>query len=438
MQADKTTIHDLAIFHRDEQQSIFHHFDCTTTVGGKAWFHHLLAYPLSDLAKIEQTQSMLRIIIANQDKWPASITNGTIMVVEKFYESQIEAVPKHPSAVSAFLYKATHAADYAVIRFSIVQFIHFFTGLQQLITHFRNDTTPPIFENILGQLTALTSRPLVQAMMKWPVGKVLSPIDNLAFAHYLLYHYKEQTRRLVDIFHQLDAYHGMAVATDKFCLSFPEIKKTDQPFVHAKSLYHPLLQKAVAYDVTLQPDGNFLFLTGANMAGKSTFIKAVGVSVYLAHTGMGVPAESLQLSLFDGLISNIQVEDNIAKGESYFYNEVQRIKKTIEKINDGQNWLVMIDELFKGTNVQDAMKCSTAVIEGLRKMQHTLFILSTHLYEIGEGLRQYPNIRFCYFETDTANGKLGFSYQLKDGISNDRLGYLILKREGVVEMLEGL
>jgi DNA mismatch repair protein MutS len=142
--------------------------------------------------------------------------------------------------------------------------------------------------------------------------------------------------------------------------------------------------------------------------------------------------------LFDGLLSNIQVEDNITRGESYFFNEVQRIKKTIEKINDGRNWLILIDELFKGTNVQDAMKCSTAVIEGLRKMKNALFILSTHLYEIGDGLKQYPNIKFNYFETLIKDGQLEFSYQLKEGISNDRLGYLILKREGVVNMLENL
>jgi DNA mismatch repair ATPase MutS len=153
---------------------------------------------------------------------------------------------------------------------------------------------------------------------------------------------------------------------------------------------------------------------------------------------MGVPATGLHLSLFDGLLSNIQVEDNITKGESYFFNEVQRIKKTINKINDGRNWLILIDELFKGTNVQDAMKCSTVVVEGLRKMQNALFILSTHLYEIGEGLMQFPNIQFRYFETSVNEDQLIFNYQLKTGISNDRLGYLILKREGVVNMLEKL
>jgi DNA mismatch repair ATPase MutS len=117
---------------------------------------------------------------------------------------------------------------------------------------------------------------------------------------------------------------------------------------------------------------------------------------------------------------------------------VKRVKKTIEKINDGRNWLILIDELFKGTNVQDAMKCSTIVIEGLRKLKNALFILSTHLYEIGDELRQYQNIKFSYFETKIDDGQLVFSYQLLDGISNDRLGYLILKREGVVNMLENL
>ena len=126
------------------------------------------------------------------------------------------------------------------------------------------------------------------------------------------------------------------------------------------------------------------------------------------------------------------------KGESYFFNEVQRVKNTVLKINDGRKWLVLIDEIFKGTNIQDAMNCSATVIKGLLKIRNSLFILSTHLYEIGEELKQYPNIQFKYFETSAEGDLLSFSYQLKDGISNDRLGYLILKREKVVEMLEKL
>ena len=174
------------------------------------------------------------------------------------------------------------------------------------------------------------------------------------------------------------------------------------------------------------------------MAGKSTFIKSVGASVFLAHIGMGVPARRMKLTQFDGMLSNINVVDNIAKGESFFFNEVQRIKNTIEKINNGKKWLVLIDELFKGTNVQDAMKCSLTVIKGLIKIKNSLFILSTHLYEIGEELKRFPNISFQYFETIVRDEQLEFSYQLKEGISNDRIGYVILKREKVVDMLEKL
>jgi DNA mismatch repair ATPase MutS len=146
----------------------------------------------------------------------------------------------------------------------------------------------------------------------------------------------------------------------------------------------------------------------------------------------------MELTLFDGLLSNINVVDNIVKGESYFYNEVQRIKNTILKVNDSRKWLILIDELFKGTNVQDAMKCSTVVIEGLIKIKRSLFILSTHLYEISENLKNYPNIDFKYFETEVTDDKLIFNYQLKNGVSNDRLGYLILKKENVIDLLEKL
>src|SRR6202012_6165093 len=118
--------------------------------------------------------------------------------------------------------------------------------------------------------------------------------------------------------------------------------------------------------------------------------------------------------------------------------EVQRIKNTLEKIGNHKKWLVLIDELFKGTNMQDAMKCSSTVIKGLIRIPRSLFILSTHLYEIGEELKIYPNISFKYFETSVKEDQLEFSYQLKDGISNDRIGYLIRKREKVGQMLEKL
>jgi DNA mismatch repair ATPase MutS len=123
------------------------------------------------------------------------------------------------------------------------------------------------------------------------------------------------------------------------------------------------------------------------------------------------------------------------KSESYFFNEIQRIKNTLSKIKDGRKWLVLIDELFKGTNIQDAMLCSKTVIDGLVCVPKSIFILSTHLYEIGEDLKKHPNIIFRYFETISSGNTFSFSYQLKDGISDDRFGYLILEKESVTELI---
>lgn len=438
MQADKTTVNDLSIFHREEEQSVFHHLDFTTTLGGKDWLRHLLANPYSDIQKIRETQQTIKLIIEKASQWPTNITNGTVMVVQKYYDSSIDEIPRDPNLFNSLYYRIIKSPDFSLIKFSVPHFIDFTIGLQRIIDCFSDSNNPPLLQVMIDRIKMLTDKPVIKTMINWKKHQKLSVINYLTFGQYLKYHFKENTLELADIYSRLDAYYSMAAVCKKYGFCFPHISQSPFPFIEAKNLYHLLVPTPVSYDVKLNREGNFLFLTGANMAGKSTFIKAVGVSVYLAHIGMGIPAESCELSLFDGLLSNIQVEDNIARGESYFFNEVQRIKKTIDKINDGRNWLILIDELFKGTNVQDAMKCSTAVIEGLRKMKNTLFVLSTHLYEIGEGLKQYSNIKFNYFETCIENDQLIFSYQLKEGISNDRLGYLILKREGVVKMLENL
>jgi DNA mismatch repair ATPase MutS len=438
MQVDKTTISDLSIFHSIEEQSVLHHLDFTTSVGGREWLRHLLANPHSDLKKIQETQETIKLILSKESQWPTTITNGTIMVVDRLYDTPVEDMPTDANVINSFAYRVLNTQDYALIKYSVNHFIDFTKGMHEIVEVFKQDEVPPMLKVMLERISMLLNKHVIKLMLQWEKGRKLTPVEVINFGQFLRRNYKQDAFELIELYCRLDAYYGLATACKKLHLVFPTIEKRNTPFIEATGLFHIMLQTPVAYDVQLDQEQNFLFLTGANMAGKSTFIKAVGVAVYLAHVGIGVPATSLRLSLFDGLLSNIQVEDNITKGESYFFNEVQRIKKTINKINDGRNWLILIDELFKGTNVQDAMKCSTAVVEGLRKMQNALFILSTHLYEIGEGLMQFPNIQFRYFETSVEEDQLIFNYQLKTGISNDRLGYLILKREGVVKMLEKL
>jgi DNA mismatch repair ATPase MutS len=438
MQIDKITFNDIAIFHAEEEFSIFHKLNFTRTQGGKEWLRRFFNDPHGDMKKIRGTQNIIRTIMDHLDEWPAEITNGTIIVVEKFLDYNLDPVPESLHPFNTLSFRLFHAADFSMVKYSMRHFADFFRGLKKLSELLSSVELPGGLQFYIDRINKLLKEEPLRRLAATPPDAKFSRSDNLYYARHLRTEYKNATLDAVDIFSRLDAWYSMAVAVKTFDLHFPKFIDSHTPYIKGEGLYHILLQQPVAYDLVMDPSQNFLFLTGANMAGKSTLIKAVGSAVFLAHMGMGVPARSMELSVFDGLLSNINVADNIVKGESYFFNEVQRIKSTINKINDGKKWLVLIDELFKGTNVQDAMKCSLAVIRGLIKMKNSLFILSTHLYEIGEELKQHPNIAFKYFETEVANDQLRFSYQLKEGISADRIGYVILKREKVVELLENL
>ncbi len=438
MHADITTIKDLSIFTGEEHTSLFQFLDRTKTIGGSDWLAGYFKNPLPSASEIRDVQFFLQKLNTVTDQWPENISNGTIMVIEKYYQSGISGLPEHPSWLQAISFKFFNGPDYAIVRYSVKYFIHLLQGMHTIYHVLEATDNPPVLKIILNRINLYLRAPIVQEIIAVEDPKKLSLPRLLYYGYYFLHHYKAECQELVHLFHQLDGYRSMALAGHDLAFSFPEILDTDAPVFEAEELYHPLLQKPVSYPVHLYTEKNFLFLTGANMAGKSTFIKAVGVATYLAHLGMAVPAKSLRLCFFDGLLSNIHVVDNIVKGESYFYNEVQRIKNTILKIGDGKKWLVLIDELFKGTNVDDAMRCSTVVIEGLLKIRTSLFILSTHLYEIAGALKTYPNIQFNYFETAIHEGTLVFNYHLKPGVSTDRLGYLILQKEGIMELLASL
>lgn len=438
MHLDATTYNDISIYHPEEEFSIFHKLNFTRTVYGKEWLRIFFSEPHHDLKKILGTQKIIKTLFDHLSDWPLEITNGTLLVIEKYLDYYLDPIPEEPNAFNSWIYKALHVEDYRMVKYSVNHLADFYRGINKLVNLFKGEEFPPFFSIYIERAEQLLKETPLKRLSESRPGTVFRPQQSLYFGQHIRNEFKNSTLELIEIFGRLDAWYSMAMAVKTYDLRFPEFVDSAQPMIDGKALYHLLLRQPVPYDIRMDESSNFLFLTGANMAGKSTLIKSVGSAVFLAHLGMGVPAAQLRLSMFDGLLTNINVIDNIAKGESYFYNEVQRIKNTIQKINDGRKWLVLIDELFKGTNMQDAMKCSLTVIKGLIKMKNSLFILSTHLYEIGEELKQHPNICFRYFETIIRDEQLEFSYQLKEGISNDRLGYVILKREKVVELLDNL
>lgn len=438
MEIDKTTLKDLNIFNNEDDFSIFSKINFTKTSNGQEKLKINLATPLKNIDAINGIQETLKSITCCFNQWPDEISNGTIIVIERFYEATVNTIPAVVSNYNARIYKLINSYDFSLIKYSVTHCFDLIKGLMKTIELLLDEHTPLPLKNVLLDIESIINKDEFQIIRQHNNIKHLTNKEILQLGSFLRYKFKPLMSQLLQMHATVDAWYGMAKSVVENNLIFPEFIESSEPYIKATGLYHILLSDPVPYDLLLNKETNFQFLTGANMAGKSTYIKSVGSAVFLAHTGMGVPVKSMELSVFDGMLSNINVMDDITKGESYFFNEVQRIKATINKISDGRKWLILIDELFKGTNVEDAMKCSSIVIEGLLKIKNSIFILSTHLYEISEALKVHPNIRFNYFETTVINDQFSFSYQLKNGVSSDRLGYLILKKEGVIKMLNNL
>ena len=438
METDKITIQDLNIFDAEGNTGILSKIDYTLTAPGKEKLIAHLIQPPSGYDAVVEMQQVIEMLKSKLTVWPKRITNGTVLMVDRFYETALNTIPEQVGRYNSFLYKIFNNSDHSLVRFSVAHCFDMVKGMKEITELFFEDTMPMLLKNKIDRIAELIQQnELLIIFQKNNAGR-LNNVEMLQLAYYLRYRYKHPMRELMRLHAELDAWYSMAKATHELNLHFPTFVDTTLPLLEVTSLRQLLIDHPVPYSLTMNEQQHFLFLTGANMAGKSTFIKSLGIAVFLAHAGMGVPAENMRLSIFDGLLSNINIMDNLIKGESYFYNEVQRIKSTIQRISDGRKWLVLIDELFKGTNVEDAMKCSLTVINGLLHIKGSLVVLSTHLYEIAKQLPQNNGVQFRFFETTMLDDQYSFSYQLKEGVSNDRLGYLILKKEGVVKILEEL
>lgn len=437
MQVDAITLKDIGLLDSDGQIGLASHLNFCKTNGGGFYFTQLLSNPLSNRVTIETRQEAIQICIKHQVFFESlKTTNGTALVIDKFFETGFKKTSPYPNWWETIWYQVFNKADYSLIKYSIEHINIFIVDFDRWLKAFETERTNPIIDKWYQEIDKILSvDPLIQVRQS---KAVFNAPSILQLSHFYIYQYKHQIRTLLQLFYEIDAYFSLARAHTEFNFEFPTWIEQSQPLFKIEAATHPLVQNAISNPLHLNSSENFLFLTGANMAGKSTFIKTIAIVSYLAHIGMGAPGKNIRLTIMDGLITNLTIADNITKGESYFFNEVQRIKNTVEKIKDGKKYFVLIDELFKGTNIQDAMKCSIAVIEGLQKIKSSLFVLSTHLYEISTSLTQFNNIQFKYFETTVTNKELVFHYQLKEGVSQDRIGYLILEREGVVNMLSTL
>jgi DNA mismatch repair protein MutS len=133
MLADKTTQTDLSIFHPDIEQSVFHHLNFTKTNAGREVLRELLCQPLRTLTAIENTQQTIRQLGEVIDQWPVSISNGTLMVLEKFYDTPIDKLPKNPGFIGGWYYRITSPTDYSITKYTIEHAIDFTNGMVNIL-----------------------------------------------------------------------------------------------------------------------------------------------------------------------------------------------------------------------------------------------------------------------------------------------------------------
>ncbi len=215
----------------------------------------------------------------------------------------------------------------------------------------------------------------------------------------------------------------------KWC--FP-ILKQDHFFIEGKEIGHPLIKASTCVNnpIKIEHSGELMLVTGSNMAGKSTYLRSVGVNAVLAMAGAPVCAAYFCLSPVQ-IVSSMRVADNLEESTSTFYAELKKLKIIIDKVNNNEKVFILLDEILRGTNSLDRHTGSAALIKQLIK-HHAACIIATHDVELAKMKEEYPdNILNYHFDVQVNNEELYFDYKLKEGICTSLNASILMKKIGI-------
>ena len=440
MKIDLQTSKELELQKNDMQgTSIFEMLDLTSTPGGKHKLKSLFRKPLQDINTIRKTQKAVKFIQQNIQLWELPIdTKLTDQLDVYYFSDSVPSIGKNVFVriIESISYRFIYKDFKRTFLYGTKQLIRFLKLIDKFRQQVLQDELPELLNTYFHKIDEILDiKEIAQALDVKSITK-LGNVELLRFDKTFRSTYKENVLQLIDIIYELDVLIAQAQANNKYHLIFPEFEDSEQAVFQTEELFHLFVNQPVDNNLSFAPPENFVFLTGPNMAGKTTFLKACGVAVFLAHLGMGVPAKSMKLSYFSQLFTSLNVSDNLPKGYSYFYSEVRRVKDVANVLQKNKTAFIIFDELFKGTNVKDAFEGSLKIIKKLSKWKSSLFLLSSHLLELGNELKSEKSIRFMYFDSQVVDGKPVFNYKIKEGLSDERLGMLILENEGVFDLLE--
>ena len=216
--------------------------------------------------------------------------------------------------------------------------------------------------------------------------------------------------------------------------TFPELIEDDHPVLSAVNMGHPLIPptRCILNDIDMPLRPSFLVITGANMAGKSTYLRTIGINHVLACIGAPVCAEKMRITPCT-LFTSLRTTDSLKDQESYFFAELKRLKVVIDRLKTREKIFIILDEILKGTNSVDKQKGSLALVEQLIELNAS-GVIATHDLLLGELANSYPDIiRNFRFEADITNDELSFSYRLQPGIAQNMNAYFLMRKMGIIK-----
>lgn len=229
-------------------------------------------------------------------------------------------------------------------------------------------------------------------------------------------------------FEVLSSLAGFAYSNPDF--TFPEIAVAPYTLRFEK-LGHPLIKSAarVCNDFTLEGEGQIAMITGSNMAGKSTFLRTIGVNLILAQMGAPCCAQSAEVSQLK-MFTSMRTQDNLEEGVSSFYAELKRVEELLKLIKSGEPIFFMLDEMFKGTNSQDRYKGGVSLIKQLSQL-NAFGLISTHDLELAKLAGNHMIVSNYSFNSKISKGELLFTYNLDEGICTDFNASELMRKSGI-------
>lgn len=434
---DQQTIKDLGIFGDGRNsKSIFSFYNKTQTIGGRDYLMRIMGTPSSDFQELCSRKSTIEYFSINNIEF--DFNESQFGFIERYCKLNIP--PLKDNVIYAFFQNLSYTLkpnnDYYIIQTGVLHLKHLFAYLKDFVGKFEHNNLPTKLRDDIAFIIEFINKREFNVFFENKQGIKTGQLNRLDYL--FRDKYINKLLKLIRILYKFDALSSVGKIATKKKLSFPEFVETSIPTLSIQNLYHPLLDNAVPYDFDFTKNKNLCFLTGPNMAGKSTFLKSIGLSIYISHLGFPVAASKMTTSVFNGLITTINLSDNMYKGYSHFYSEVTRVKDTALKIKDKKRLFVIFDELFRGTNVKDAFDASSIIIKAFAEIKNCKFCISTHITEVAKEIVDSGSVAFNYFDSVLVDNVPVYDYLLKEGVSHERLGMHIVENEKIVEILNSI